>query len=98
MAKLIYALRALDDLERLTDFLLQTDPVAAGDALELIEEAVAILERHPLIGRAVERGLRELVISRGNTGYAALYSFEAEHDAVLILSLRHQREAGYSGE
>lgn len=97
MAKLIYALRALDDLERLTDFLLQADPVAAVDTLELIEEAVAILERHPLIGRQVEQGLRELVISRGNTGYVALYSFEAKHDAVLILSLRHQREAGYSG-
>lgn len=97
MAKLIYTFRALDDLERLTDFLLQADPVAALDTLDLIEEAVAVLERHPLIGRPVEHGLRELVISRGSTGYVALYSFEREHDAVLILSLRHQREAGYSG-
>lgn len=96
MARLIYAAHTLSDLERLTDFLMETDPVAALDTLGLIEEAVAILERHPLIGREVEQGLRELVISRGNTGYVALYSFEETHDAVLILALRHQREAGYS--
>jgi plasmid stabilization system protein ParE len=42
--------------------------------------------------------LRELVISRGRTGYVALYSFEEDRDAVLILAIRHQREAGYWGE
>lgn len=98
MARLIYAVRALDDLERLADFLAQADPLAALDTLNLIKEAVAILERHPLIGRGVEQGLRELVISRGSTGYVALYSYEEAHEAVLVLALRHQREAGYSTE
>jgi plasmid stabilization system protein ParE len=98
LAGLTYAAQALNDLERLADFLAEADPVAALDTLGLIEEAVAILKRHPLIGREVEQGLRELVISRGNTGYVALYSFEEAHDAVFILALRHQREAGYSGE
>ena len=98
MARLIYAGRALNDLERLVDFLAQSDPLAALDTLGLIEEAVAILERHPLIGREVEQGLRELVISRGSTGYVALYSHEEAHDTVFVLALRHQREAGYSTE
>lgn len=96
MARLIYARQALEDLERLTDFLTEADPVAALNTLALIEEAVTILERHPAIGRAVEQGLRELVISRGSTGYVALYSFEEKHDAVFILALRHQREVGYA--
>jgi plasmid stabilization system protein ParE len=61
----------------------------------LIEEAVELLKRHPLIGRPVEHDLRELVISRGRTGYVALYSFEQDQEAVLILAIRHQREAGY---
>ena len=77
------------------DFLLDSDPRAAGAALDLIEEAVLVLGRHPLIGRPVESGLHELVISRGRSGYVALYSFEQAHDAVLILAIRHQREAGY---
>jgi plasmid stabilization system protein ParE len=95
LARLIYSERALGDLERLTDFLIDTDAAAAAETLVLVEEAVGVLIRHPLIGRPVESGLRELVISRGRTGYAALYSFEAAQDAVLILALRHQREAGY---
>lgn len=96
MARLIYSSRAFNDLDRLTDFLIDTDPVAASQTVELITEAVNILRRHPLIGRPVEGFLRELVISRGKTGYIALYSYEAEHDAVLILAIRHQRESGFA--
>jgi plasmid stabilization system protein ParE len=96
MARVIYSPRAFSDLDRLTDFLIDTDPLAAGETVELITEAVAILKRHPLVGRPVEDGLRELVISRGRTGYVALYSYEATHDAVLILAIRHQREAGFA--
>ncbi|WEN43577.1 Toxin RelE3 [Thauera sp. GDN1] len=95
MARLIYSARALDDLERVTDFLVDTDPAAAAVTVDLIAEAVAILARHPLIGRPAEHGLRELVISRGRTGYIALYSFETAQDCVLILAVRHQRETGY---
>ena len=95
MARLIYSARALDDLERVTDVLVDTDPAAAAVTADLIAEAVAILAHHPLIGRPAEHGLRELVISRGRTGYIALYSFETAQDCVLILAVRHQREAGY---
>ncbi|MDO8789846.1 MAG: type II toxin-antitoxin system RelE/ParE family toxin [Sulfuritalea sp.] len=98
MAKLIYSGRALADLERLTDFLIGIDPAVAVETMGLIEEAVELLIRHPLIGRPVEHPLRELVISRGRTGYVALYSVEENQDAVLILAIRHQREAGYWGE
>jgi plasmid stabilization system protein ParE len=98
LARLIYSRIALLDLEKLTDFLLEVDPSAAAETVELIEEAVAVLKRHPLIGRPVESNLRELIISRGKTGYVALYSFEADQDAVLILAIRHQREAGYVGD
>ena len=82
-------------MARLTDFLLATDPAAAAQTAEVIEEAVSILRRHPLIGRPAEAGLRELLISRGKTGYVALYSHQADADAVLVLAIRHQRELGY---
>jgi plasmid stabilization system protein ParE len=97
LATLSYSDRALADLERLTDFLLASDALAASETVDLIAEAVGLLSRHPLIGRPVEWGLRELVISRGRTGYVALYSVEDEHHAVLVLAIRHQREAGYWG-
>jgi plasmid stabilization system protein ParE len=95
LAKLIYSAHALADLERLTDFLVASDPLAAAETVGLIEEAVTLLTRHPLLGRPIEHELRELVISRGRTGYVALYSLEENHDVVLILAIRHQREAGY---
>lgn len=98
MARLSYSEQALADLERLTDFLIETDPAAALETVGLIEEAVALLVRHPLIGRPVEFALHELVISRGRTGYVALYSLEQDQDAVLILAIRHQREAGFCGQ
>ena len=85
-------------MDRLADFLLQAEPIAALQTVKLITEAVQVLENHPLIGRPAEEGLKELVISRGKSGYLALYSYELEHDIVLVLSLRHQREAGYVPE
>jgi hypothetical protein len=48
-----------------------------------------------LIGRQVERGFRELLISRGRTGYVALYEFDVVKDVTIVLSIRNQREAGY---
>lgn len=95
MARLIYSDQAVVDLERLVDFVAEQDPAAALFTIDLIEEALLILRHHPLIGREVDADLRELVISRGKTGYVALYSFEEVHDAVLVLTIRHQREAGY---
>lgn len=96
MARLTYGEAALKDLERLAGFLLETDPAAAATTAELIVEAVAVLARHPLIGRPTEEEpLRELVISRGRTGYVALYSYEQAEDVVIVQSVRHQREAGY---
>ena len=96
MARVIYAKRAFADLDRLADFLLQSEPAAALQTVDLIAEAVQVLENHPLIGRPVEQELRELVISRGKSGYLALYSYEAAQDTILVLSIRHQREAGYA--
>ena len=96
MARLIYSEIALGDFERLTEFLLESAPEIALETVQLIGEAVDVLCNHPLIGRPVEAGLRELIVSRGRTGYVVLYSFEPTDDAVLLLAIRHQREAGYA--
>ena len=64
-------------------------------ALQSIRDAIGILEAHPLIGRRVDNRIRELVISRGSTGYLALYRFDPAFDVVFVLRVRHQREAGY---
>lgn len=98
MAQVALQARAQSDLERLVDFLATEDPVAAGQTTDIILDALSILERHPLIGRPVEEGLRELIISRGRSGYVALYQYREQEDLVAVLALRHQREAGYPEE
>lgn len=86
---------AAEDLERLSDFLVETAPEVAADTVDLILDALGTLSRHPNIGRPMPHGLRELVISRGRTGYLALYSYDEHHDAVVVLAVRHQREDDY---
>ena len=95
MALIAYSEQAFRDFERIFDFAATEDPSLAASVVDVIQEAVSILERHPLIGRPAEHGLRELLISRGKTGYAALYRYLERSDVVLVLALRHQREAGY---
>ena len=97
MTELVYTAQALVDLEGLSDFLLEADPQAAQDTAVLIFEALEILVQHPEMGRKVHFGQRELVISRGRTGYLALYRFLPHLDRILVLALRHQRESGYKG-
>lgn len=95
MTRLVLSPTAFRDIDRLTDFLLESDPVAAGDSTSLLISGLRVLQQHPLIGRPVERGYKELVLSRGDTGYVALYTFDIANDLVVVLTLRHQREAGY---
>lgn len=95
MAQIIYSTRALADIERAFEFLAAQDPPSAVKAAAAISHAVEALAEHPLIGRTVESGLRELVISFGKTGYVALYWFYPERAEIWVLGIRHQRELDY---
>ena len=95
MTRLVFSPRAFQDIERLAEFLTETDPSAANGTAEILIGGLRILQDHPLVGRPVELGYRELLISRGRTGYVALYKFDVEQDVVVILAVRHQREGGF---
>ena len=86
---------AAQDLEALVDFLRTHQAEYAVKTIDLILNALNILEQHPEIGRLVQNNFRELIISRGKTGYVALYEYDEVSDVVLILAIRHQLEAGY---
>lgn len=98
VGRLVFSRRALADVERFIDFLAEAGDDQAAAVARLIRGALAPLAEHPYMGRPVEHGLREAVISRGRTGYVALYRFDEARGAVLVLALRHQREAGYTPE
>ena len=93
MPSVYFSQRALSDLERVFDFLAREAPAIATETANEIVDATGILQRHPMIGRPVGN-LRELVISKGRTGYVALYRYLPEPGRVDILTIRHQRESG----
>jgi len=92
MTRLVFAPGAMRDLDRLADFLLAQSTADAADTAPLISSALEVLKRHPMIGRPAEEGLRELLISRGQSGYVALYRYDPVSDMAAVLAIRHQRE------
>lgn len=96
MAQVVLAEEAERDLDRITDFLIETEAGSAPFVAEGILQALYTLVRHPLIGRRADGQVRELVISRGASGYVALYRYEPVRETIRILRIRHQRESGFS--
>lgn len=94
MARLQFTRQASLDLDRLADFLLEHAPASAEITAELIVDGLQILKSHPKIGRLSSTGLRELMISRGKSGYIALYRYDEIRDVARVLAIRHQREVG----
>lgn len=84
------------DIDRILEHLLEREAADASSRVEDIIRAIDVLERNPLIGRAVRADLRELVIGRRALGYVALYRYAAELDTVFVLAIRGQKEAGYA--
>ena len=95
--RLILTERGVADIERCRVFLANRDKTASTRAASAIATALRRLTDTPAMGRPVpgHPPFRELVIPFGTTGYVALYAHDATDDAVVILALRHQREAGY---
>jgi plasmid stabilization system protein ParE len=85
-----------EDIDCLLEHLLKHEVADAASRIEDIVRAIDVLERNPLIGRAVRADLRELVIGRRARGYVALYRYVAEVDTAFVLAIRGQKEAGYA--
>ena len=96
MSRLEWSPPALRDVARLYDFLAPKSRDAAERAVKTIRQGVKMLGKHPEIGRPVEElpaEFREWVIEFGQGAYVALYRYDGKQ--VVILAVRHGREAGY---
>jgi plasmid stabilization system protein ParE len=96
MPRLVWSQPAVEDVARLHDFLAPKSSDAARRAVAAIRQGVGALRRLPEIGRPVENMLpefREWVVEFGQSGYVVLYHFNGRQ--VVILAVRHGREAGY---
>jgi plasmid stabilization system protein ParE len=96
MPRLKWSPHSLRDVARLHDFLASKSPDAAKRAVKGIRQGVKLLARFPEMGRLVEEmppEFREWVIEFGSGAYVALYHYDGNE--VVILAVRHGREAGY---
>lgn len=87
---------ALRDVALLHRFLAAKSPAAARRAIIVIRAGVKVLATHPRVGRLVDEmapEFREWVIEFGHGAYVALYHYDGQE--VVILAVRHGREAGY---
>lgn len=84
---------ALQDIERLYDFLTSKNPEAAADAILCIQAAAGRLELHPEIGRLMEdtSGRREIYTAFGAGAYVLRYRLNNEGNPVVI-RVWHSRE------
>ncbi|HEV2214264.1 MAG TPA: type II toxin-antitoxin system RelE/ParE family toxin [Terracidiphilus sp.] len=99
MPRLKWSPAALRDVERLHAFLASKSREAAGRAIKSIREGVRMLSTHPEAGRPFEDlpiEFREWVIEFGQGAYVVLYHFDGKE--VVLLAVRHGREAGYEPE
>lgn len=96
MSLLKWSQPALQDVARLLSFLASQSREAAKRAVQSIRRGVEILVKQPEAGRPVEDlppEFREWAIDFGHGAYIALYRYDG--GKVVILAVRHGREAGY---
>ena len=96
MPRLKWTPQSLRDVARMHDFLAPKSRDAAKRAVKAIRLGVKLLGKFPEMGRPVEElpeEFREWVIEFGSGAYVALYRYDGKE--VVILAIRHGREAGY---
>ena len=96
MVDLVLTPQAYANLERLEDFLWRRQDPLAQALLGFVFDGLRVLTHQPGVGRPVSHGHRELIISRGRGGYLARYVFDTHRQRITVLTIRHQREAGYT--
>lgn len=96
MVDVVLTPQAHADLVRLEEFLWQSQDPLASELLAFLLDGLFVLTHQPGVGRPLLLGHRELIISRGRGGYLARYVFDTHRQRVIVLGIRHQREAGYN--
>lgn len=96
MAHIELAPEVAEDFDRILEYQVHHNIDDAAGRIKEIIEAIDVLAHNPLIGRPVSDGRRELVIGRRGRGYVALYKYVDEIDAIFVLAVRSQREAGHA--
>jgi plasmid stabilization system protein ParE len=96
MAQVVYSPNPIANLEHLHRFLAEKNPDAAARAIRVVRDRLRTLSTFPRLGPVdpEQPDYRELFVRFGASGYVARYRVEGR--IVVVLAVRHMREAGYT--
>ena len=92
--KLVFLPEALQDIERLYQFLVAENPVAAQKAMLAIDEGLTLLAESPHLGIEMEHSAqyRQLFVPFGKSAYVLRYRIDRERDTLVVVRVWHGRE------
>ena len=94
MPQIIYTEAFISDFERLHYFLYEKNPLAAQKLAKLLEEKLDILATIPKAFTSFGE-FRLYMLEFGSSGYAILYDYIEDIDQIIMLRIKHQKEAGF---
>ena len=92
--KLAFLPEALEDIDRLYEFLIDENPIAAQKAMLAIDEEIALLLENPYLGIEMDHGAdyRQLFVPFGKSAYVLRYRIHAERETLVVVRVWHGRE------
>lgn len=95
--KLVFLPEALDDIDRLYNFLITEakNPLAAQKAMLAIDEGIHMLLESPYLGVEMEHdpAYRQLFIPFGKRAYVLRHRIDTDNDTLVVIRVWHSREA-----
>ena len=94
MPKIVYTEKFIDDFEHIHTFLNEKNPLAAQRLAGLLAEKLALLSTIPK-AFTFFGDYRLYLLEFSSSGYAILYDFNEDADVLVVLRIKHQKEAGF---
>lgn len=92
--KLVFLPEALEDIERLFQFLIDINPLAAQKAMLAIDEGGSLLTQTPYAGAPMDHNpeYRQLFVPFGKSAYVLRYRIDTQNDVLAVVRVWHGRE------
>ena len=92
--KLVFLPEAVEDIDRLYDFLIEKNPVSAQKAMLAIDEGIRLLSDNPAIGVPMDDRphYHQLFIPFGKSAYVLRYRIHIETDTLAVVRVWHGKE------
>lgn len=92
--KRVFLPQAIQDIERLYEFLTDKNPMAAQKAMLAIDEGISLLLENPYLGIKMEQDdkYRQLFVPFGKSAYVLRYRIDHAEDALAVVRVWHGLE------